>query len=175
MDNFDASKRLIPQSSLQQPFRRIGTGTQYVYCYYFPYVRKLRLKTGARTWPCKIGKAVDQTIEQRVAQQIHQESCFEKPIVGFEAETEDADGLEREMREWFPKSRKLNFDGEERIVGVGTEWVEANLFEVRSAYRAVIAKQRMSKWYHWPARIWLFLTVEFKAWSDTLSFGRKNL
>lgn len=175
MENLDAVKRFIPQESLQQPFRIIGTGKQYVYCYYFPYVRKLRLKLGKRTWPCKIGKAIDQTIEKRVAQQIHQESCFEKPIIGFKALAEDADSLESKMRDWFPKDRKLNFKDDERIVGVGTEWVEANLFEVRSAYRAVISKERMSNWYQWPARLWMFFDMEFKAWRDELQFGRKNL
>lgn len=110
-----------------------GRGAGWVYCYYFPYVRDLRIRLGYKSWPCKIGKDDDgEDARDRIREQFRSVGVFDAPSVGFLAKTTDPKSLEDSIHAWLDKrNRRIN----ERGSGLGTEWFETNLLEVRRAYR----------------------------------------
>lgn len=112
----------------ESPFQAEG-GDGWIYCYYFPYVRKAQRRAGKRRWPCKVGRTTD-SVEQCVASQFKQSGIFEGPEVGFHSRVVGVVDFETAMKRKL-MHRKL---GE---AGAGIEWFETNIGEVKRAYREV--------------------------------------
>ena len=159
-----AQSFLIRPEIIRIGSKEYGSGQGWVYCYYFPYVRRITEKTSRPIWPCKIGMSEQEDVRSRIAQQFVQTGIFEAPEIGFIARSANPRVLEFGIRNWFPESRRLR-GGE----GLGTEWLEANIGEVRRAYREVL----FPRWFHWPKRIWLLFQMAVDSWRDARAIAQK--
>ena len=150
------------------PLMTVGTGSGRVYCYYLPYVRVAKQYGGQRTWPCKIGRTGRDDVRDRVAEQFRTTGSFEAPEIGFCARSDNSPSLERDMHARIQvlldrkKRRKIGGDG------LGTEWFETNLKEVRRAYREAMWPESRAR------RLWMWWKIELKAWQDGVDGRRRR-
>lgn len=90
----------------------IGTGSEFVYVYYFPTYKLYAELTGETHWPCNIGQTIE-SVQNRVSQQIgHQ--LPEKPKIALIIKTDDSQTLENKIH----KALKM-YNVEDAI---GQEW-----------------------------------------------------
>lgn len=124
----------------------------WIYCYYFPYVRRAKQQTGSSIWPCKVGSTTKPDPRMRVAEQFEPTGVFEPPVIAFAARSADPDTLEKAIHD------RLSHCNLKRTEGVGKEWFDTNPKRVRRAYRQV-------KWPdRWGYRMVKMITMEFRAW-----------
>jgi hypothetical protein len=119
-------------------------------------VRELSARGRKRTWPCKIGCSDRDDPKNRVAEYTNQTGVFEAPEIGFQARTDNPTIIETTIHNWFKDRNRWLREGE----GVGDEWFEVSLHEVRRAYREAVHPT------DWLARIWLSWRMEISASVD---------
>ena len=114
--------------------KKLGTGGEAVYLYYFPTYRRIAELLDQPYWPCKIGKAKDDPVH-RVSQQIGDQHP-EKARIALILWTQDCQTLEDDIH------NVLKRDGRQIEDAIGTEWFLTHPSEVSAIYRSLLGGDR---------------------------------
>jgi hypothetical protein len=104
----------IPRPGVGEAERRIGSGGQSVYVYFFEADRSHSRSQGRSCWPCKVGLAT-RDAAGRLREQGAATARSAPPVWSLEIRTDDAGSLERSIH------RVLKHAGRQ-TTGGGAEW-----------------------------------------------------
>ena len=108
--------------------RRIGSGNNSVYVYYYPAYRERAELRGEETWPCKIGRSEYQNPIHRIYEQ-QGTGMPEKPKIALVIQTHRPTDLENAMHTLLDRDRMSD--------APGTEWFMTNPSRIENIYEII--------------------------------------
>lgn len=108
--------------------KRIGSGNNSVYVYYYPNYKQCAELQGKDTWPCKVGRSEYQNPIHRILEQTGT-GMPEKPKIALVIQTNQATDLENAMHSLLDHDRMSD--------APGTEWFMTNPSRVEDIYEII--------------------------------------
>jgi hypothetical protein len=108
--------------------RKIGSGNNSVYVYYYPTYKHHAELQGEETWPCKIGSSEYSNPIHRVLQQAGT-GMPEKPKIALVIQTHRPTDLENAMHTLLERDRMSD--------APGTEWFMTNPSKIEDIYKII--------------------------------------